>query len=112
LKSIELKKGEPSFVNNKEVSPTNSINKRDLPSTMDFEGNGLPTYTSNEKVEPSIPKEELVTRSTLIITSQLNKKKEQVMRLKSDIQEIEVLERFIKIENQCRREHSTKVMDE
>jgi hypothetical protein len=112
LESIELKKGEPSSVNNKELSPTNSINNRELPPTMDFERKGLPTSTNTEKVEPSIPKEELVTLSTLIITSQLKKKKEQVMRLKSEIQELQVLERFIKIENQSLREHSTKVMDE
>jgi hypothetical protein len=34
---------------NKELSPTNSINNREFPSTMDFERRGLPIDTNNEK---------------------------------------------------------------
>ena len=48
----------------------------DLSPTMDFERKGLPTCIIIKEEEPSIPKEEQVTLSTFIITSQLKNKKE------------------------------------
>jgi len=55
---------------------------------------------------------DLVTLSTLIITFELKKKKEQVMRLKTEVQEFQFLERLIKTENESLREHNIRVMDE
>jgi len=112
LESIEMMEDGPSSVNNKEASPTNSIKKGELPTTMDCEEKGIPTNTGDEKGEYSIQNKDLVTLSTLIITSQLKKKKEHVMRLKSVVQKLQVLERFIKTENESLRVHSVRIMEE
>jgi hypothetical protein len=111
FESIEMMEGGPYYVNNKEFYPTNSINKEELPTYMYFEKKDIPKNTNNVGYEPSKPNEYSVTLSTLIVTSQLKKNKEQVMKLKNEVQELEFLERFIKTENECIIEKSIRVMD-
>jgi len=81
---------------------------------MNLKREGFPTGINTEKEEPFIPKEEQVTLSTPITTSQLKKtmKKEHIKGLKSEIQELQVLERFIKTKNESLKEHSSREMDE
>jgi hypothetical protein len=106
---MEIMDGGPPSVNEQKASP-NIVSTRMFFLQLWIVKNKIHLQTlDNERGQPSIPNEDLLPLSTFIITSQLRKKKDQVMKLKNEVRELKILERVIKTENESLRVHGLRM---
>jgi hypothetical protein len=88
---MEMMDEGPHAINYQKSFLDKNINKDDLPATKECEKEDIPINTNFEGGQYSIQNEDLITLSTIIVTSQLRKKRNQVVRLKNEVQELKTI---------------------